>query len=297
MSEPLFKAARDYAEANVDAAGIALTLVPGLAIIRATAPSDLLHAISRPLICLVLQGGKQVAMGVSTFAFSAGDSLLITADVPTISQITKASPTAPYLSLVIELDLAVIAELAGEMDGHMAVDIAPIIVSPTDGEVADAVLRLMRMIERPSSMPILAKQLVRELHYWLLAGQHGAAIRHLGWPEGQAQRIARSVAVLRSKFAQPLPVEQLASHAGMSLSTFHQHFRAVTSLSPLQFQKQLRLIEARRLMSSDGASPSNAAFEVGYESVSQFTREYGRMFGSPPARDTAMTREKMRTAA
>ena len=160
--------------------------------------------------------------------------------------------------------------------------------------VADVALRLMRLLERPEAVPLLHASLVRELHYWLLAGRHGAAIRRLGWPGSHAQRVARAVAVLRADFAQPLPVESLAALAGMSPSSFHQHFRAVTSLSPLQFQKQLRLIEARRLMLSEGASASSAAFAVGYESVPQFTREYGRLFGLPPVRDTQVARDRTR---
>ncbi|MDG2517838.1 helix-turn-helix domain-containing protein [Lysobacter soli] len=157
---------------------------------------------------------------------------------------------------------------------------------PTDVEVADAALRLMRLIERPSAMPVLRSQLLRELHYWLLAGHHGPTIRQLGLPDGQVQRVARAVAVLRAEYNRALPVERLAAVAGMSPSSFYQHFRAVTSLSPLQFQKQLRLIEARRLMRSEGHSATNAADTVGYESVPQFNREYRRMFGRPPVRDT-----------
>jgi len=166
----------------------------------------------------------------------------------------------------------------------------------TDTEVIDAALRLMRLIERPASVPVLRTQLVREMHYWLLTGRHGAAIRRLGWPDGSVQRVARAVAVLRAEFAQPLRVERLAAVAGMSPSSFHQHFRTVTSLSPLQFQKQLRLIEARRLMLSVGMTSSSAAFAVGYQSVSQFTREYGRMFGSPPVRETRAARGTVQAA-
>jgi AraC-like DNA-binding protein len=150
----------------------------------------------------------------------------------------------------------------------------------------------MRLLDRPSSVPVLHAQLVREIHYWLLAGRHGSAIRRLGWPDGHVQRVARAVAVLRAEFARPLPVERLAAVAGMSLSSFHQHFRSVTSLSPLQFQKHLRLIEARRLMMSEGISASSAAFTVGYESVPQFTREYRRTFGLPPVRDTEAARNR-----
>jgi AraC-like DNA-binding protein len=293
----LLNAVRRYADAYADANGIALTPIPGFFTVRADAPSELLHAVSRPMVCLVVQGSKHVTMGSQGFPFSAGDSLLITADVPIVSQITRASVAAPYYSLVLELDLAVIAELALEIGGARLADEAPIRVDPTDGEVADAALRLMKLLDRPASLPVLQSQLVREMHYWLLAGKHGSAIRRLGWPEGHVRRVARAVAVLRAEFAQVVPVERLAAVAGMSSSSFHQHFRAVTSLSPLQFQKQLRLIEARRMMLSEGASASSAAFAVGYESVSQFTREYGRMFGLPPVQDVKAAKSKAQAAA
>jgi len=286
-----------HADAHADANGIAPTPIPGLMTVRATAPSELTHDIYRPLICLVLQGSKHVTVGTQGFAFSAGDSLLVAADVPTVSQITRASIAAPYYSLVLELDPVVLAELAAEVTLGAAADHRPVRVDPTDAEVADAALRLMRLLDRPASVPVLQAQLVREMHYWLLAGRHGPAIRHLAWPGGHMQRVARAVAMLRADYAKPLRVEQLAAAAGMSPSSFHQHFRAVTSLSPLQFQKRLRLIEARRLMLSEGKSSSSAAFAVGYESVSQFTREYGRMFGLPPVRDTKATREKAMAAA
>ncbi len=279
-----------YADAHADAEGIALTPIPGLMLVRATAPSGLLHAVSKPFICLVLQGSKHVSMGPRSFAFAAGDSLLVTADVPTVSQITSASLAAPYFSLVMELDQAAIAELAVQMSGEPEREHVPVRVDATEAEVADAALRLMRLLDRPSAVPVLHAQLVRELHYWLLCGRHGAAIRRLGWPNGPAQRVARAVAVLRADFARTLPVERLAEVARMSPSSFHQHFRTATSLSPLQFQKQLRLIEARRLMVAEGASASTAAFTVGYESVPQFTREYGRLFGLPPVRETKAAR-------
>ena len=286
MTDTLLNAVRRYVEAYADPAGLAQTPVPGLTTIRSCSPSGLVHAISRPLVCLVLQGSKQVTMGAQTFAFNAGDSLLITADVPTVSQITQASAAEPYLSLVLDLEPRVVADLTVEMRAVPVADGLAVRAEPTDREVTDAALRLMRLLERPAAVPVLHAQLIRELHYWLLAGRHGAAIRRLGWPDGQAQRVARAVAVLRAEFRQPLPVDRLAATAGMSPSSFHHHFRAVTSLSPLQFQKQLRLIEARRLMMSEGVSASSAAFSVGYESVSQFTREYGRMFGLPPVKDT-----------
>lgn len=268
-----------------------------MAVVRATGVGELVYSIQRPLICLVVRGVKQVTAGARTLVFAAGDSMLITADVPTVSQIAKASPVAPYLSFVLDLAPALIADLSTEMKA-VPIDAGALIrLQPTDAEVADTALRLMRLLDRPASIPVLEVQLRREMHYWLLAGRHGAAIRHLGFPDGHARRIARAVGVIRSEFTSALPVERLASIAGMSPSTFHQHFRAATSLSPLQFQKQLRLIEARRLMLADGIPPSNAAYAVGYESVPQFTREYGRLFGSPPARDTEQVRRRTRAAA
>lgn len=288
MSTTLLEVVRGYLDQHADANGLAQTPIPGLTIIRTLQPSGLDYAITRPLACLVLQGGKQVMMGARTFTFSAGDSLLITADVPTVSQIIDASPEAPYISLVIDLDPALLTELMEEMKATPIADEAPIKIEPTDSEVAEAALRLMRLLDRPASAAVLHASLVRELHYWLLAGHHGSAIGRLGWPDGHAQRIARAVKVLRTEFTRPLPVEHLASVAGMSTSSFHQHFRKQTSLTPLQFQKQLRLIEARRLMTGEGVTASSAAFAVGYESVSQFSREYRRLFGLPPARDASV---------
>lgn len=288
----LLTAVSRYADAHADANGVAATPIAGLSAIRATAPSDLVYAISRPLVALVLQGSKHVTMGTAGFAFSAGESLLIAADVPTASQIMRASVAAPYYSLVLELDTAIVAELIAEMKPGLVHDHARVRVDPTDTEVADAALRLIRLLDRPASIPVLKAQLLREMHYWLLVGRHGAAIRHLGWPDGHVQRVARAVAILRADYARPLPVERLAAAAGMSPSAFHQHFRAVTSLSPLQFQKHLRLVEARRLMLSEGKTASNAAFDVGYESVSQFNREYGRTFGQPPVRDIRLARSR-----
>lgn len=298
MTHTLLQAVRQYVDTYADPTGLAQTPIPGLTTIRSATPSGLLYAISQPLVCLVLQGSKQVAMGTQSFSFGAGDSLLITADVPTVSQVTRASAEAPYLSLVLELDPAVIADLAMQMKEEATIaDGTPVRVEPTDAEVADAALRLMRLLDRPASIPVLHAQLVRELHYWLLEGKHGAAIRRLGWPDGHARRVGRAVALLRAEFARPLSVDRLAATAGMSPSSFHHHFRAVTSLSPMQFQKQLRLIEARRLMMSEGRSASSAAFAVGYESVPQFTREYGRMFGLPPGKDMEAMRSWAGAAA
>lgn len=296
MTDTLLKTVLRYAEAHADSDGIAATPIDGMTAIRVTGRTELGYAIQRPLACLVLQGAKHVTMGKQSFTFGAGDSLLIMADVPTASQITNATAGVPYCSLVIDLNPAIIADLAIEMTAVQEADHSPVRFDQTEAEVADAALRLMRLIERPGSIPLLLPQLLREFHYWLLAGRHGAAIRRLGSPNGHVQRIARAITLLRAEYTRRLPVERLAAVAGMSPSSFHQNFRAVTSLTPLQFQKQLRLIEARRLMLVDGTNASNAAFSVGYESVNQFTREYGRMFGLPPVRDMTATNSRLHAA-
>jgi hypothetical protein len=229
MNRSLLAAVSRFAEANSDADGLGQTPVAGLTTVRATAPSGLLHAVSHPLICLVLQGSKEVATATQVLAFGAGDSLLITADVPVVSQITEASAGEPYLSLVLKLEPAVISDLAVEMEAAPAGQGAPVRVEPTDAEVADAAWRLMKLLERPDSLPVLHAPLVRELHYWLLAGHHGPAIRRLGGPEGHTHRIAHAVRMLRAEFAQPLRVDRLAAAAGMSASSFYQHFRAGAS--------------------------------------------------------------------
>lgn len=276
--------------------GVAPTPFPGLVILRETQPTPLLYAVSRPLVALVLQGRKRVAINDKRFEFGAGESLIITADVPTVSQIIEACRNAPYLALVIELDLSLIQALVVEMGSAPFTLGEPVRVESTDREVADAALRLLRLLDRPAAVEILKHPLLRELHYWLLAGRHGGAIRALGVASSHAQRIGRAIARIRDEFAKPLRMEQLAETAGMSLSGFHTHFRLITSLTPLQYQKQLRLIEARRAM-LDGLPIARAAYEVGYESVPHFTREYGRMFGLPPARDLREVKNRCSVSA
>jgi AraC-like DNA-binding protein len=290
--ETLLDAVSRHTASQAGKPAVAASFIPGLMTVRSSAPSGLVHGIQRPLVCLLLQGSKRVTTGAHSIDFHAGDSLLVTADVPTISQVTRATLVEPYLALVLELDPAVIAALATRMGEEMEDTGLPVRLERTDDDVAAVALRLLRLLDRPAAVPVLHEQLMRELHYWLLAGRHGRALRRLGAVDSRYRCIARAVAMLRERYAQSLSVASLAAVAGMSVSAFHAHFRAATSLSPLQFQKQLRLIEAKRLMVAEGASASRAAFAVGYESVPHFTRDYGRMFGQSPVRDTRAVRAR-----
>lgn len=297
MTQRLLDIALRFAESSAGRDGIARTPIPGVTVICETVPGALQYAINRPLVALVLQGRKRVTMGRHAFEFGAGESLLITTDVPTVSEITGASAAAPYVSIVFDLDIAILEGLVVEI-GAVPGDIGQAVrVDPTGADVADCALRLMALLERPASLAVLQAQLLRELHFWLLTGQHGGAIRALGVVDSHAQRIGRAVARIREDYAKALHVEQLAALAGMSVSTFHEHFRAITSLTPIQLQKQLRLIEARRLLLSEGLMVAHAAHHVGYESVPQFTRDYGRFFGMPPAREVKAVRLKRDSAA
>lgn len=295
MTDTLLHAVRRYADFHADANGTIATPIAGLTIARATAPGELQYAISHPLIALVVQGNKRVQTGTESFELSPGDSMLIAADLPTVSQVTRASAAAPYYSLVLDLDHAVIEQLVVDVNVALAGKSQPVAIEPTDPDVAATASRLMRLLESPTALAVLQGQLLREMHYWLLAGRHGPAIRNLGMAGSNVQRVSRAIAMIRADYARPLRIDCLAEAAGMSPSSLHQHFKAVTSLSPLQFQKQLRLIEARRKMLNEGASASTAAHSVGYESVPQFTREYGRMFGTPPTRD--IRQAKLRSPA
>jgi len=281
MANELILALQRHTDGQREATAHIVTPVRGLYFVRSTTPSALEHTVVQPLVCMVLQGCKRVSLGSGESSYTAGDTMIVTANVPTVSRISEASMATPYLALALDLDLSVITELVTN---------APEVHARphgrgTDIELRDALRRLVLLLDRPESLAVLKDGLIREIHHWLLVGQQGPSIRQLGSPDSHAGRVARAVAILRSNYAKPVQIEQLVAASGMSRSSFHQHFRTITSLTPLQFQKQLRLIEARRLIITSGMNLSQIAFEVGYESTSQFSREYSRMYGKPPKKD------------
>jgi len=263
------------------------TAIPGLVLMRSTG-----EAIPRkgrlyhPALCLVVQGAKEMAVGDRLLPYRENQALVVSLEIPAFGRVTEATPERPYLAIALELDPALIVEVFAELTlprpatnpelGLFVVDV--------DDSLGNAFERLLRLLDTPAAIPVLGRQTLREIYYWLLTGPHGAAIARLTSPDGYAQRIGRALNLLRENFAQPMRVSDLARAANMSPSSFHQHFKALTAMTPLQYQKQLRLIEARRLIAGDTASISAAAYRVGYESPSQFSREYARMFGMPPRR-------------
>jgi AraC-like DNA-binding protein len=290
MLQTLLTLARQLADSSGDELCVATTPVAWLRVLRTTAARPVSNLISRPTICLVLQGKVRQTLANNVSDIVAGDSLLLTNGTPALTEVTGASIAEPCLALLIEIDLATISSLIVDMEAANAPFGGTPAASNTIEEVVTTAVQLVRLLQQSASMDMLIDPLARALHYWLLAGKHGDGIRGLAKPDNTIRRVARAIATIRSDFAKPLPIDRLAAVAGMSSSAFHQHFRSATSMTPLQYQKQIRLTEARRMMLSGGVKASSAAFSVGYQSISQFTRDYRRMFGLPPVRDASHAR-------
>jgi AraC-like DNA-binding protein len=279
-------AARVGAFAKVD--GVHDTHIAGLTTIRASQPSLPLPSVYDPSLCIVVQGRKHARLMEETYVYDPLNYLVVSVTLPVVGQIIEASVERPYLCLRINVDRKLIGELllqAGPTLVQQRDSDRGLYVAKTDAGLLDAVVRLVRLLDRQRDANVLAPLVLREIHYRALSGQLGARLRDLCITDSQIQRIARAIDVLRSRFAEGFRIEELASIAHMSASSFHHRFKEVTAMSPMQFQKQLRLHEARRLMLVDGLEAAAAAHRVGYESPSQFSREYRRLFGAPPKRE------------
>ncbi len=252
------------------------------------------HGVSEPAFCVVAQGSKAVFLGEERYQYDPAHYLLFTAELPYVSQTIEASPEEPYLSLRLNLDPSLVSSVmvaAGHVSLGNGANVRALNVSPLEENLLDATVRLVRLLDSPADAGFLVPLITREIIYRLLMGKQGDRLRYITMQRGHTHRIAAAIQRFHREFDQQLRVEDIAQELGMSVSSFHQHFKAVTALSPLQFLKQLRLQEARRLMLGEQLDATNAGHQVGYEDASHFNREYKRLFGLPPMRDVERLRE------
>ena len=264
------------------------TDIPGLTLHRRTAPTAPCSMTYEPGVTVMAQGRKRVDLGRTTFIYGESRYLLTSVDLPIVSQIIEASEEAPCLAMSLKLEMPVVRELLSREEIHVAEapsDSPAMATGEATVEFLSACCRLMDLLDTPQDIPFLSGLIQREIIYRILRGPEGARLRAIATLGDQSHRTAKAIAWIKANYAKPLRVEDLAQIAGMGLSTLHHHFRALTAMSPLQYQKQLRLQAARGRMLIDGLDAASAAFEVGYESASQFNREYSRFFGQPPMRD------------
>jgi AraC-like DNA-binding protein len=287
MLEELVAAMLRYTDCQ-EGASPYLTAIDSVFILRSDHPRPPVHRISQPAMCIVAQGAKWASFGGTRFEYRAGEALIVGVEAPSVGRVSGASQKRPCLVLVFELDLDIMRSVAAELNEppKASSDIGRgVFVTDFLGPLADCALRLVKLLDTPGAISTLYPLIMREICYWLLTGPHGGDVARMASTGTPSKGVLNAMRWLRENLAKPIRVDELATIAQMSPSSFHRYFRALTSLSPLQYQKQLRLLEARRLMVSRGANVETAAFQVGYESPSQFSREYSRMFGEPPKRN------------
>jgi AraC-like DNA-binding protein len=264
------------------------TPVPALTLMHATHTSEALESVYKPSICVVAQGAKTATLADETYRYDPSTYVATSVELPIVGKIVEASPEIPYLSLKLSFDADVILDMVKQTDRSASVPgEAPrgITLNRTSPELLEAIVRLMQLLDTPEDAPILAPLVIREILYRVLQGEQGALIRQFAVIGSHAYSISRAIRLILQTYDRPLAVEQLAKSVNMSTSAFHKHFKRVTAMSPLQYQKTVRLQEARRIMLTEPVQASDAAFRVGYESPSQFSREYARMYGRPPMLD------------
>jgi len=273
---------------NSSGDGIHPAAIEGLQCIRLSAPNMQLPSVYRPCVCVIVQGAKQVLLEDEIYRYTPTQFLAVSVDLPLLGQVTVASAEKPYLCLVIDVDARQIADLisqSGDAGWSRGETSRGLFVGEFDDTLQESVLRLARLLDTPRDIPVLAPLALREFHYRLLNSPYGAAIAQMAIAGSNTHKIGQIIRRIKTQLAAPIRVEELASMANMSASSFHQHFKAVTAMSPVQYQKRLRLTEARQILLAENADAASAAYRVGYQSLSQFSREYARMFGAPPRRD------------
>ena len=262
------------------------TAVPGLTLSRRTGPTAPASGTYEPSVAVLAQGSKRVTLGQTTFIFDESRFLLTSLDLPIIGEVMEASEEKPFLGLLLKFEMPVVRDLLSREEIVQATSNSPAIATgETTPEMLDACCRLVGLLDKPQDVPFLSGLIQREIIYRILQTPAGARLRAIATLGDQSNRTAKAIAWIRTNYAKALRVEELAQVAGMGVSTFHHHFRLLTAMSPLQYQKQMRLQAARGRMLTDGLDAASAAFEVGYESATQFNREYSRFFGQPPMRN------------
>ena len=268
--------------------GMNQTAIPRVLLYRSSRPTEPIHSVYEAAVCFIAQGRKQAMIGDRVLVYDRAQYLVVSVDVPIIGQILDASPEKPYLCLCLNLDPAALGALMLETQVYDADSDQPgpaLSLSTVTPELIDAAVRLLRLLAKPQDIPILAPLAEREILYRLLNGEQASRLKQIAFAESKLQQVNRAIRWIKQNFREPFSIDAVASEARMSSSALHQHFKAVTAMSPLQYQKQLRLQEGRRLMLSQSIDAAMAGHTVGYESPSQFSREYARMFGAPPGRD------------
>ncbi|WP_343742967.1 AraC family transcriptional regulator [Herbaspirillum huttiense] len=273
------------------------TGIPRVAMVQGAIPQHQLAAVYDPMINLILQGGKSMTMGGRCLYYDPATYFVMSVDLPAAGTVHAAADGSPYLAISLTLDASIIANLLGDLpdaaerlDGSNAFSVAPVTL-----ELLDAWVRMLRLMKQPADIAVLAPVYEREILYRVLQGPMGWMLRDIALPDSALARVNLAIQQIRRDYAQPLRVEELAGSAAMSVSAFHRHFKAVTALSPVQYQKQIRLLQARTLLVAAGYSVTAAAHEVGYQSSNQFSREYSREFGRPPSRDAIELTNEMRS--
>ena len=272
--------------------GLHQTLIPQLQVVRSDGRTLPAHTRYTPSLCLVLQGEKEAVVGGRVLRFTPARYLVVSVDLPVTGRVVQATPEQPFLCLVLTLEPATVYGLVQELPPPRTQASSGLFQEEMNPELTDALLRLLRCLATPADRRILAPMVLREITYRLLGSSFGATVRQLGVAGSRTQRIAQAVERIQARFDQPLTVDEMASAAHMSPSAFHHHFKQVTTMSPLRYQKELRLQEARRLLSTEAVDAATAALRVGYESPSQFSREYARLFGLPPMSDLKRLRQE-----
>jgi AraC-like DNA-binding protein len=260
----------------------------GLHLNRLSSPMEPLHSVYDPVFCVIAQGSKEVFLSNERYVYDPSHYLLVTAELPLVSHVLEASKEQPYLAMRLELDPALVGSVmveAGDAAPKKHTDVKAVNVSSLEAGLLDAVVRLVRLLDTPTEAPFLAPLITREIVYRLWMGEQRDRLRHIAALRGYTPHIARAIERLHQDFDQPLRIDGIARELGMSVSGFHHHFKAITAMSPLQFQKRLRLQEARRLMLGEGLDATSVAYRVGYHDASHFNREYKSLFGLPPMRD------------